>query len=46
LAEAITRLKNNAVLRADMGQKGYERAIDHFSQEKYVQGISDILKAN
>jgi len=46
LAEAITRLKNNTVLRADMGQKGYERAIDHFSQEKYVQGISDILKAN
>jgi glycosyltransferase involved in cell wall biosynthesis len=45
LAKAIAKLTTDINLQAAMGQKGYERAKEAFSQEKYVKGMSDILEA-
>lgn len=43
-AEAIQQLTDDTALRAEMGQKGYERARGAFSQEKYIQGIVNVLQ--
>jgi glycosyltransferase involved in cell wall biosynthesis len=45
LAKAIAKLTKDINLQTAMGQKGYERAKEAFSQEKYVKGMSDILEA-
>jgi len=45
LANAIKQLADNPGLRLEMAQKGYNRARETFSQEKYVQGMSHILEA-
>jgi glycosyltransferase involved in cell wall biosynthesis len=46
LAAALQRLVNDANLRNTFGQKGYDRAISQFSQEKYVQGMTNIFEKN
>ncbi|KGO85825.1 hypothetical protein Q765_14465 [Flavobacterium rivuli WB 3.3-2 = DSM 21788] len=43
LADAIKQLTDDAGLRLEMGKKGYERAKESFSQEKYVEGMVSIL---
>ena len=45
LATAIQLLADDAALRLDMGQKGYNRAKETFSQEKYIQGMVKVLEA-
>jgi len=42
-AAAINKLVSNEGLRLQMGQKGYERALQEFSQEKYIQGMVNVL---
>jgi len=45
LANAIQLLADNAGIRLEMAQKGYSRARETFSQDKYIQGMSHILEA-
>lgn len=46
LAEAIQKLANDAGLRSTMGNRGYQRAVTHFSTENYVSKISGVLAGN
>jgi glycosyltransferase involved in cell wall biosynthesis len=43
LAHAIIKLSKSAVLRKEMGEKGYTRAVSDFSEAKYAAGIIKIL---
>ncbi|RYJ43913.1 glycosyltransferase family 4 protein [Flavobacterium beibuense] len=43
-ADALLKLINNADLRKEFGEKGYERAMAEFSPEKYIANISSILE--
>ena len=42
----LDKLINNPELRAAFGERGFKRATDNFSIEKYVQKIEDIFKNN
>lgn len=46
LQEVLEKLINNPELRAAFGERGFKRATDNFSIEKYVQKIEDIFKNN
>ena len=46
LKEALEKLINNPELRTNFGEKGFQRAIENFSIENYVQKIEDILENN
>ena len=43
LANAIKKLAANPKLREEMGIEGYKRAREEFSQEKYIQGMTNVL---
>lgn len=45
LAKAIQKLIENPKLRAKMGNKGYDRAVKHFSVENYVKKIEAVLES-
>lgn len=45
LANSITQLTDSEDLRHTMAHKGYERGKEMFSQEKYIQGMVNILNA-
>ena len=46
LQEALEKLINNPELITAFGERGFKRATDNFSIEKYVQKIEDIFKNN
>jgi len=46
MADALERLIVNKVLRVEFGKKGRERAKEHFSSEKEVAALREILKIN
>jgi glycosyltransferase involved in cell wall biosynthesis len=46
LQEALEKLINNPELITAFGERGFKRATDNFSIEKYVQKIEDILENN
>jgi len=43
LARSIISLMDSPDLRTTMGQKGYQRLVNHFSHENYVQKMSDVF---
>lgn len=43
LSEALQKLVENPELRADFGEKGYQRALSVFSVEKYVQEFENLF---
>lgn len=43
-AEKILFLINNPDLRKQMGEKGRERVINHFSIERYVRGVEKVFE--
>lgn len=45
LAKAIQKLIENPKLRAKMGNKGYDRAVKHFSVENYVKKIEAVFES-
>jgi glycosyltransferase involved in cell wall biosynthesis len=43
LEEAIEKLAENAVMRHEFGERGYERAVAEFSLEKYLNGMIKVF---
>lgn len=46
LKEALKKLIDNPELRKNLGEKGYQRAIENFSVQNYVTKIEHILENN
>jgi glycosyltransferase involved in cell wall biosynthesis len=44
LESTIRELIINEILAADMGSKGYNRIVDHFSMEKMMEGFENVYK--
>ena len=43
LTKAIQKLLTNKKMREDFGVKGYERAVNEFSEEKYVTSFETLF---
>ena len=43
LSEALSKLITNTQLRKEFGEKGFQRAVNEFSVEKYVQHFESIF---